>query len=320
VQFVFNAEVDGIEPASARGVAWRLMCRDGRSFTSRFVLNMAGDEAAVLDAHVHSADLVVRPKIGQYLVFDKQGPDAIRHVLFQAGENDERGTLIAPTVDGNLLVGPTGDNVRDFRPNATTAQGLVHVRRVAHKLVPDIDFSRVITAFSGARTNIANLERGEKDFLVRISAPHFVSALGIKNPGMTCAPAMARRAVTLLEQEGLKLVDKPGFDPVEPPRVPFKHQTPAEQAALLAEDSSYSRVVCRCEHITEGDVRAELTLPLPPATLDGVKRRLRTSMGRCQGAYCTPRVVNLLAETRNVMPWLIRSTEQGGFFVARSVK
>jgi glycerol-3-phosphate dehydrogenase len=191
---------------------------------------------------------------------------------------------------------------------------------VAKKLIPDIDLSRVITCFSGTRTNISNMDKGQRDFILRVSAPGFVSALGIKNPGMTSAPALARRALDLLRSEGLELVKNPAFSPVEPPRVPFKNRTPVEQAALLSADPSYSRVVCRCEHITEGDVRAELALPLPPVTLDGMKRRLRTGMGRCQGAFCAPRVVAVLAEAQGIMPWEVLSGEQGGHFVARSLK
>jgi glycerol-3-phosphate dehydrogenase len=316
-RFEFNAEVERIERVRGK---WRLFCRGGRELTTRFVLNCAGDEAAPLDAQVHPADLVVRPKVGQYLVFDKQGNDAIRHVLFQAGEDDERGTLITPTVDGNLLVGPTGDNMRDFRTNATTLTGVRHLRRVARKLIPDIDFSHVITSFSGARTNISNIEKGQKDFVLRVSAPGFASLLGIKNPGMTCAPALAKRAIALLANEGLKLADNPAFDAIEAPRIPYRQRLVPEQAKLLASEPSYSRVVCRCEHITEGDVRAELALPLPPKTLDGVKRRLRTGMGRCQGAYCTPRVVEQLARELGVFPQEIRSHEHGGYFVHRSVK
>ncbi len=299
VAFEFGRTVERIE---RDGGVWVLHLIDGDAVRARYVLNTAGDQAAILDAQVHEADLVVRPRRGQFYVFDKQGgPDApapLQHVLFQAQESDEGGTLVAPTIDGNVLAGPTAEQVRYFHQNATTDDGLAHVRRVARKLVPSLDMSRVITQFAGVRANIANLDKEHKDFVVRLSAPGFVSTLGIKNPGMTSSPVLAKRAVELLAQDGLRLEPDPGFDAHRRARIPFLQCDAAQQARLLEQDPSFGHVLCRCEQITEGDVRRELAGVLPPHDFEGLKHRLRVSMGRCQGGFCKPRVNELLRQVQ----------------------
>lgn len=325
VRFEFGFEVARIERAREE---WLLHAEDGRSVRARFVVNMAGEEAALLDAQVHAADIKVRPRRGQYIVFDKQdaalpgGELPIRHVLFQAQETNEGGTLLAPTVDGNLLVGPTSENVRDFGANDTTVEGIEHVKRVARKLIPDLDFGRVITAFSGIRANIVDVEKEKKDFVVRVSASGFVSALGIKNPGITSAPALVDRAVELLRREGLALVEDASFDPCAQGShiAPFMQCSPARQAELLRADARFGHVLCRCENVTEGDVRACLHEALPPRSLDGVKRRLRCGMGRCQGSFCMPRIAAVMADELGCAVSDIPKGERGGRLSRRAVK
>ena len=325
VRFLLGFSVERIERV---GGLWLLHAESGEAVQVRFVANMAGEEAALLDAQVHAADIKVRPRRGQYVVFDKQGTvDAsgalpIRHVLFQAQETNEGGTLLAPTVDGNLLAGPTSENVRTFHDNATTSEGIEHVKRVARKLIPDIDFGQVITAFSGIRANIVNVEKEKKDFVVRVSAPCFVSALGIKNPGITSAPVLVDRAIDLLCGEGLALEANPTFDPHSQGEhlKPFMQCAPARQAELLQRDLRFGHVLCRCENITEGDVRACMREPLPPSTLDGVKRRLRCGMGRCQGSFCMPRVARVVADELGCDVSDVLKGERGGRLVRRAVK
>lgn len=322
-RFEFGFRVERIERiGGAGGAAWALHSEDGRCLRARFVANLSGEEAALLDAQVHPADLVVRPRRGQYVVFDKQdsifqetGLAPIRHVLYQAQEDGEGGTLLAPTADGNLIAGPTSEDVRSFSDNSTDEIGIAHVLRVARKIVPDLDPNWAITEFAGVRANIVNVEKERKDFVVRVSAPGFVSALGIKNPGMTAAPALVRRAVTLLEDEGLSLVENPGFDPKAQGTShcrPFLSCDAVEQEGMLALDPSFGRVVCRCEQVTEGDVRACMRDALPPSTMDGLKRRLRCGMGRCQGSFCTPRVLEVMADEIGCATRDIAKGERGG--------
>jgi glycerol-3-phosphate dehydrogenase len=228
--------------------------------------------------------------------------------------------LLAPTVDGNLLAGPTSTNTRDFSATATTQQGLEHIRRVAKKLVPSLNFGNVIRNFAGARTNIVNVSKELKDFVVRVSAPGFVSALGIKNPGMTSSPYLAKMAVDLLIAEGMPADPNTSFNPHRKKQTLFLQMSAVEQAAALKADPTYANVICRCEGVTEGDIRAAMHADLAPTTMAGVKRRLRVSMGRCQGAFCEPRLVDIMADELGVAATKIPYGEHGGKFVQREVK
>lgn len=332
VRFRFDAQVERLERARGAGArskatqaashpGWLIHLSDGTAVRARYVLNMAGDAAALLDAQVHPADYHVRPRAGDFVVMDKQDPTrAITHVIYQAAETDEGGTLVSPTVEGNLLIGPTSRNVSRFTNTASTPGGIAHVLRVAKKLIPDLDEAQVITNFAGVRANIVNVPKELKDFVVRASAPGFVSALGIKNPGLTSSPVLAERAVQLLAEEGLALEPDPSFSPLRERVVPFLKCTAVEQGQLLAVDESFGRVVCRCEGVTEGDVRALLAGPLAPTTMAGVKKRLRCGMGRCQGSYCTPRVLRVMAEHAGVREYRIPAGGGKGRVVIRGVK
>ncbi len=330
VRFRFSAQVERVEGNADTGLGSALLpaghryllhLTDGSRLAARFVANMAGDDAQRLDSLVHPADYEIQPRLGEFLVFDKQDPaDAVTHVIYQAEETDEGGTLLAPTVEGNLLAGPTARNVSGFDVTASSADGLEHVRRVALKLIPDLDVSTVIANFAGVRANITNVAKEQKDFVVRASAEGFVSALGIKNPGLTASPALALLAIDELRKQGLRLELDPAFDPVRPAHVPFLKRPAADQERLLQEDPTHGHVICRCEGVTEGDVRAVLRESLPPHTIDGVKKRLRTGMGRCQGAFCTPRLVATMAALLDVPETAIVSGERGGHYVTRMAK
>lgn len=318
VAFEFCWEVERIERADG---CWRMIARDGRTCLARTVVNAAGDMAALLETQVTRGSYVVRPRLGEWVVFDKQDrATAIRHVIYQAADADEGGVLVAPTVDGNLLVGPTSRNVRDFKEVGSSPEGIAKVLDVGRKIIPDLDESKAICSFAGVRTNIVNVPKELKDFVVRVSAPRFVSTLGIKNPGMTAAPALARRAVSLLRDEGLFLRERDDFDPIRERYVPFLQRDASAQAALLAKDPGYANVVCRCENITEGDIRAVMRMPLPPSSVTGLKHRLRCTMGRCQGGFCLPRVVDIMADEMGCEPNQVPFSEAGGFCVKRNVK
>ena len=300
---------------------WSLCCDEGFEMKTRFVVNAAGDSAEELDALVHPADLVVRPRRGQYIVFDKQSIDhGIKHPVMQSQESDEKGILVTPTIEGNLLLGPTSENVRGFSHTETTSEGIAHLIEVGKRLFPDLDIDSSIAQFGGVRANIANVDKEAKDFIVRASAPGFISTLGIKNPGMTSAPALARLVIELLRAEGLRLQEDASFNPRLAPRTPFLQKNAEEQRALFDRDARCARIVCRCEGVTESDVRAVVNDVLPPKTINGVKRRLRCGMGRCQGSFCTSRIVDVLADEWGVSPDEVKLGEQGGSVVRGRVK
>lgn len=296
VQFRFDTEVEHIE---ARGNGYRIYTSSGEIDTD-FVVNTSGEGAADLERFVRPRDLEIKPKRGEYLVFDCPSP--IRHVIYQAQEHDEKGTLLAPTVDGNMLAGPTSYNARSYKCTETSQMGIDHITYVAKKILPNLDLGTVIASFAGIRANIENVPKEEKDFVVRLSADGFVSALGIKNPGMTASPYLVQKIIDLLKDAGLPTEENKGFNGIYRAKPLFLKADPQMQAELLRENPAYGNAVCRCEGITEGDILAVLDSALPPHSLNGLKKRVRTGMGRCQGGFCTPQILDILSREWKVPP------------------
>lgn len=278
VEFKFDTLVEDIRREEG---CYRIHTNHGE-FEADFVVNTSGEGAADLERFVKPRDLEIKPKRGEYMVFDCPSP--IRHVIYQAQEHDEKGTLLAPTVDGNMLAGPTSYTARSYKCTETSQKGIDHITRVARKILPGLDLGTVIASFAGIRANIENVPKEEKDFVVRLSADGFVSALGIKNPGMTASPYLVHKIIGLLEESGLRCENNDEFQPIYRAKPLFLKASPEVQAALLAENPAYGNAVCRCEGITEGDILAVLDSALPPHNLNGLKKRVRTGMGRCQGA------------------------------------
>lgn len=308
-QFRFDTEVEQIEENAG---AYRIHTSRGEVLAD-YVVNTSGEGAADLERFVRPRDLVIKPKRGEYLVFDCPSP--IRHVIYQAQEHDEKGTLLAPTVDGNMLAGPTSYPVRGYERTETSQEGIDHITHVAKKILPGLDMGTVIAAFAGIRANIENVPKEEKDFVVRLSGRNFVSALGIKNPGMTASPYLAREIVKLLSDAGLNQETNPDFQPVYRAKPLFLKADPATQREMLAEHSSYGNAVCRCEGVTEGDILSVLKAPLPPHNINGLKKRLRTGMGRCQGGFCTPQIIDILSREWKVPPEKILKSGSGSSIV-----
>ncbi len=359
VDFMFDSEVVDID-APPDGLF--TVKTSGGDVKARYIVNAAGGNASLTESMVRSQDIVVKSRRGQFYVFDKQdapaggvgngrddgaarGMTTLRHVIYQAADNDEGGTLIAPTVEGNIIAGPTSENVGSFDNTDTTAEGLAHVEMVAKKILPGLDMGKVITNFAGIRANITNIDKEHKDFIIRRSVPGIVSALGIKNPGMTAAPYLAERIIDVLEKDGLfgdggrRTVDPGvpaddggavtgGCDDVKERyddgngfgRTPFLQLDEATQRELWEKDARYGRVVCRCEEITEGDIVAALHSPLPPRSLNGLKKRLRVGMGRCQGSFCTARVIEIICRETGCAPEDILKSTDGSRLVKGRLK
>ena len=205
--------------------------------------------------------------------------------------------LISPTVHGNLIVGPNAEEVPTPENLETTMDGLEEVRKAARMSSAKIPFGAVITSFSGLRPTPST-----HDFIIGEAkgAPGFIDAAGIESPGLTAAPAIAVHVAGLVRDCLGKLEPKPEFNPRRRPPVGFAHLGSSEKAAWIREDSRFGRVVCRCETITEGEIVDAIHRHAGATTLDGVKRRLRPGMGRCQGGFCGPRVVEILARELGV--------------------
>ncbi|MEG0156376.1 MAG: FAD-dependent oxidoreductase, partial [Anaerovoracaceae bacterium] len=305
VDFSFDSCVEQIEGDKGQ----YLIHTNKGCVKASYVVNVSGEGAAEIESFVRERELIIKPRRGEYFVFDCPSP--IGHVIYQAQENDEKGTLVAPTTDGNMLAGPTSVNVRGYQCTETSKAGLAHIESVAKKILPGLDLGKVIASFAGVRANIENVPKEEKDFVVRTSKAGFVSALGIKNPGMTAAPYLVKQLVDLLIEEGLPTSKNKQYNPIYRQKPTFLKASAEVQAQLLQKNPAYGHVICRCEGITEGDILAVLGGTLPPHNINGLKKRLRTGMGRCQGGFCLPQIIDILSREWNLSPQEINKGGKG---------
>lgn len=316
-EFRFSTEILAVEK-KVTGTSGYILKTNNEDIEADYIVNTGGEGAAEVESFVHGRDLIIKPRSGQFFIFDTPSP--INHVIYQAQENDEKGTLIAPTTDGQMIAGPTSYNVPTFHNTETTQKGHDHITAVAKKILPGVDMGKVIATFAGVRANIENIPKEEKDFVVRLSADHFVSALGIKNPGMTASPYLSERIIDLLKKDGLKCNPVSSWNPIHKFKPTFLCAGQAEQERMLKEDPSYGRVVCKCEGITEGDILSSLAGTLPPHNINGLKKRLRVTMGRCQGGFCIPEIIDILSRQWGVPPEKILKGEPGSVFVKGKVR
>lgn len=257
---------------------------------ARYVVNAAGLYADAIAAMVGDNSFHIHPRRGEYVLLDRECGGHVSRTIFQPPTKAGKGILVTPTVDGNLLLGPTSEDRTDKEDKDTTAEGLAAVQRLAAESVEALPRNKIITSFCGLR---AVGDTG--DFIIRPACPGFVSAAGIESPGLSAAPAIAEELAALLEKEGLVLTEKADFDPIRPSSHHFREASMEEKNAIIVKDPAYGRIVCRCETVTEGEIIAAIRTNPGARDLDGVKRRTRAQMGRCQGGFCGPAIVEILA-------------------------
>ena len=285
-EFRFDTEVQHIR---RQGDHFLLETAQG-VLESRVVISAAGVHGDTLHNQLCESQLHIVPRRGEYCLLDRRDGGLARHTIFQLPSAMGKGVLVTPTVHGNLLVGPTAEDQEDKGCTATTSAGLRRVAETASRSVPDLPMRDVITSFAGLR---AHLDGADDDFIVGESADGFFEAVGIESPGLSSAPAIGRYLAGLAAEK-LGAAEKDDFiaerrDIPRPREMDF-----AARQALIERDPAYATVVCRCEEITEGEIREAIRRGA--RSLDGVKRRVRAGMGRCQGGFCTPRVLELLHE------------------------
>lgn len=259
--------------------------------TARFVLNAAGVDADRVHEMLEPNDWHTLPSRGEYYLLDKSEHDRVSRVIFQCPGPEGKGVLVAPTIHGNLICGPNAEAVEDRLDLGNTAAGMAEVRAKASRSVPGVEWRQNIRNFAGLRANTTR-----SDFIIEESGAHpgFIDLAGIKSPGLSSAPAIAKMAARMLAAGGLALEPDPDFvDRRE--HIVFKNLSAEEKNELIRKDPRYGRVVCRCETITEGEIVAALHSPIPPRSINGVKRRCNAGMGRCQGGFCGPRVQEIIA-------------------------
>jgi glycerol-3-phosphate dehydrogenase len=269
---------------------------------TRFVVNAAGVHSGDVARMAGDESFTITPRRGEYILFDRSVGDLVRSVVFPTPTKVSKGVLVAPTVHGNVFIGPNATEVDDPENIETTRPGFNEIIAGARRIVPKLPLAAAITEFAGVRAAAG------RDFVIGPSpvVRGLVHAAGIQSPGLTAAPAIAEAIIEILAEAGLKLKPNPAFSPINPAEPNFARLSPREQAKLIAADPLYGRVICRCETITEGEIVAAIRSPCGAKTLDGVKRRVRTSMGRCQGGFCGPRVTAILARELGIPVTAVR--------------
>lgn len=266
---------------------------------ARFVVNAAGLGSARIAAMTGDTEIRLRPTKGVYRLLDKTDGERIHTVLFQTPTRKGKGVLVAPTYDGSTLVGPTASVVDDEHDTTVNEEDLRAVDALACKSVPNLALGQTIRVFTGVR---AKPESGDFHLYASKHMPGVIHAAGIESPGLVSAPAIAEEVDRLLHANGFAAPQKTDFQPRRKAFVRMAELTAAEKAEQIAQNPLYGNIICRCETVSEGEIVDAIHRPGGACTLDGVKRRVRAGMGRCQGGFCAPRVMAILARERNVDP------------------
>ena len=286
-EVLVDAEVSNIEKLQD---GYKVILKDGRSFETKVVINAAGVYADKINDMVSKNHFDIHPRIGEYYVLDKVQGKLTNSVLFQCPTIMGKGVLVTKTVHGNIMVGPTAEDVESRDYVGTTAHGLDDIRRQAEKTISGINYRDSIRNFTGIRA-----ESSTGDFIIgEVSdAPNFFNIAGTKSPGLSSAPAIGVDVAKMVVEK-LGAIKKEEFKQNKP-QIHFIELSPEEKAEVIKKDPRYGRIICRCESITEGEIVDVIHRMVGARTVDGVKKRCRPGTGRCQGGFCGPRVQEILA-------------------------
>jgi glycerol-3-phosphate dehydrogenase len=300
-RFVFSlvesAQQNGVEVkttwevagAERKGDYWELSSPGGEKIQSRFVVNAAGLYADKLSSIFQAEEFTIEPRKGEEFLMDRNARAYTSKVIFPVPSSVSKGMLVIPTVEGTTMVGPTALMTRDKEDLATTRDNFAKVFYSARRLVPEVSERDIITSFAGLRPTMEG-----DDFYIDISkkVPAFVQVAGIQSPGLTASPAIGEYVKDLLKKAGLRLVEKSEWRPAIEAIPRIREADPAEAEELIEKDPAYGEIVCRCEQISEAEIVAAIRKG--HVTLDGIKFYTRAQMGRCQGGFCTYRILKII--------------------------
>ncbi len=292
VEFIRNCAVEAIS-TSAEGFV--LSTTQGE-ITAKYVVNAAGIHSDDIARMIGDNSISLVARKGEYYLLDKSFGYMADHTIFQCPNEMGKGVLVTPTVDGNLLIGPSALDVDDKEDVDTTPEGLEFIVEKAKKSVPTLNIRGAITSFAGMRAHPTT-----DDFIIGFSEKNdcFLNVAGIESPGLSAAPAIAEMVANMLVEKA-DFKEKAEFVTTRKAPVRFRHMTKSEREAFIAKNKAYGRIICRCETITEGEILDAIHAPAGARDVDGVKRRTRAGMGRCQGGFCGSKVVEILARELKV--------------------
>lgn len=270
---------------------------DGQAVEARYIINCAGVYSDKISSMIGDSSFKIIPRAGEYLLLDKLEGTRVTHTIFQVPTKAGKGILVTPTVDGNLLAGPTSVVVECPESTKTTQSGIDTVIKFASKSVPTVAFRSVITSFCGVRAS-----QSGGDFIIGASAcdKDFINVAAIDSPGLTSCVSIAEYVVNILKENGAELTLKSDwYGKREDPHA-FRHMNDEQKNEYIKKHPEYGKIVCRCERVSEGEIRDAIRRNPPAYDIDGVKRRTRAGMGRCQGGFCGPYVMKIISEETGI--------------------
>ncbi len=288
VEFYLDSKVTSIE----KSVTGFKITAGGKIYETKYIINAAGLYADLIAEMVGAKDFEIFPSKGQYYLLDKTSNWLVNSIIFQCPTEKGKGVLVAPTAEGNIIVGPNAEknNARD--DVSTTREGLIEVATSANKTTKKINYKENIRSFAGLRSNT-----DKPDFIIGESdlCRHFINVAGIKSPGLSSAPAIGEYVMEILQDCGLLLPPKKEWKYARA-HICFADLSNEEKAELCEKNPKYGNIICRCNMVTEGEMLDALDTHIKPRTLDGIKRRTGSVMGRCQGGFCGAKIHEIICK------------------------
>jgi len=314
VDFLLNTKVTGIqvENQKIKGVE-----TTGGTIETKYVINAAALYCDEIAAMVGKNEYKVVARRGEFFILDKNTSCQVKHIVLPIPTKVTKGKLMCPTIHGNMLVGPTAEDLEDKTDKSVTAAGLESIIADVKRLVPNVNVRDTITQYSGLRPN-RNPEGLHVDVYDDVAG--YVNLSGVRSTGLTLSVSMGVYIAQLLMKCGLNLVYKEDFKNTRQGINIFHQMTAGEQEAIIRENPRYGNIICRCETITEGEILDAIRRPLGARSMDAVKRRVRAGMGRCQSGFCGPKVLEILAEELSIPVEQINKNIGGSYMVSGKMK
>lgn len=288
-----------------KGDTFTISTKNNKHFISKYIVNAAGLYADFINELVNEKSFTIIPTKGEYFLLDKQSPERVEGIIFQCPNENGKGVLVSNTIHRNIIIGPNASVIKDKDDTSNTIEGLEFVRKSALKTVPSLNFSYNLRNFAGIRANT-----DKDDFIVGFASDKFYNIAGIKSPGLSSAPALALECIADLKNDGLELKEKINWN-YKRKFIRFKRLSDSEKHELIQQRPSYGRVYCRCMGITEAEIQDAYKVSPAPLALDAIKRRTGAGLGRCQGGFCVPKMIELLVKETKCKPEDIIQNQNG---------
>jgi glycerol-3-phosphate dehydrogenase len=312
--FLLGTEVTGIktEGNSITGVI-----TTAGEVKSRFIVNAAGLYNDKIAAMVGKNDYHVNPRKGQFYILDKKTSCKVNHIVLPIPTKLTKGKLMCPTIHGNMLIGPTAEDLLDKEDYSTDAAGLASIREDVKKLIPGVRFEDTITQYSGLRPN-RNPEGLNVDVYEDLKG--YVNISGVRSTGITASAALGKYVTRMLINIGMPAEVKPDFIEKRKGIIRFNELDNEKRELLINDNPLFGKIVCRCETVTEGEIVEAIRRPLSARSMDAIKRRLRSGMGRCSGGFCGPQIIEILARELNIPVDEVNKNLAGSYMVTGRVR